>query len=290
MKNNNDAMNPSWAMSGIVLVASFTLMHLLFEGVIRPNAEIALAAEGTTAMLNVFVIFKDLEQQLCLSAAIYCIFLMMYKLIALVGEEDFYTRDFLQGNFSIAEKSTSSIDSAVDENEESMSEVQNDEQIGEPKDEQPVLDLESAIATLEGSQYKDNSAISTWINCLKRYKNTNNVQHASDAIVASVEALAMQLESGNNMIRYIIWAIPSIGFVGTVRGIGQALAQADEALAGNIAGMTASLGVAFNSTFVALLISLLLMFILHILQSRQDQMVINTQRSCEKNLLAHLHQ
>ncbi|MFT6202317.1 MAG: hypothetical protein ACJAZJ_001517, partial [Candidatus Endobugula sp.] len=146
MKNNNDAMNPSWAMSGIVLVASFTLMHLLFEGVIRPNAEIALAGEGTTAMLNVFVIFKDLEQQLCLSAAIYCIFLMMYKLIALVGEEDFYTRDFLQGNFSIAEKNTSSIDSAVDENEESTSEAQNDEQINEPKDEQPVLDLESAIA------------------------------------------------------------------------------------------------------------------------------------------------
>ena len=289
MKNNNDAMNPSWIMSGVVLMVSFTLIHLLFEGVIRPNAEIALAGEGTTAMLNVFVIFKDLEQQLCLSAAVYCIFLMMYKLIALVGEEDFYTRDFLQGNFSIAEKTTSTVEVNGEYTNEAQSE-KDDTPTNEQVSEQPVLDLESAIATLEGSQYKDNSAITTWINCLKRYKNTHNVQHASDAIVASVEALAMQLESGNNMIRYIIWAIPSIGFVGTVRGIGQALAQADEALAGNIAGMTASLGVAFNSTFVALLISLLLMFILHILQSRQDQMVINTQRSCEKNLLAHLHQ
>jgi biopolymer transport protein ExbB/TolQ len=289
MKNNNDAMNPSWIMSGVVLMVSFTLIHLLFEGVIRPNAEIASAGEGTTAMLNVFVIFKDLEQQLCLSAAVYCIFLMMYKLIALVGEEDFYTRDFLQGNFSIAEKTTSTVEVNGEYTNEAQSEKA-DTLTNEQASEQPVLDLESAIATLEGSQYKDNSAITTWINCLKRYKNTHNVQHASDAIVASVEALAMQLESGNNMIRYIIWAIPSIGFVGTVRGIGQALAQADEALAGNIAGMTASLGVAFNSTFVALLISLLLMFILHILQSRQDQMVINTQRSCEKNLLAHLHQ
>lgn len=273
---NNDAMNPTWLMSSVVLVISFTLMHVLFEGLIRPNADIALAGEGTTAMLNVFVIFKDIEQQLCLSAAVYCIFLMVYKLIALVGEEDFYTRDFLQGNFSIkgqfSGNNKSDTDTDTDENEK------------------PVLDIDSAIATLEASQYKDNSAISTWINCLKRYKNTHNVQHASDAIVSSVEALAMQLESGNNMIRYIIWAIPSIGFVGTVRGIGQALAQADEALSGNIAGMTASLGVAFNSTFVALLISLVLMFILHILQSRQDQMVINTQRSCEKNLLAHLHQ
>jgi biopolymer transport protein ExbB/TolQ len=277
MKEYNDNMNPSWVLSGAVLVASFTVMHLVFEGVIRPNADAALADEGATAMLNFFVIFKDLEQQLCLSAAVYCIFLMVYKLIALVGEEDFYTRDFLQGNFSLA--STHSNHST---DGESNSESNDSAEV--------VLDINSAIATLEGSQYKGNSAIATWINCLKRYKNTHNVQHASDAIASSVEALAMQLESGNNMIRYIIWAIPSIGFVGTVRGIGQALAQADEALAGNIAGMTASLGVAFNSTFVALLISLLLMFILHILQSRQDQMVINTQRSCETNLLAHLHQ
>jgi biopolymer transport protein ExbB/TolQ len=277
MKNTNDGMNPSWILSGLVLVACFTIMHLLFEGVIRPNAATALSSEGTTAMQNFYVIFNDLEQQLCLSAAIYCIFLMAYKLVVLVGEEDFYTRDFLQGNFSIA-NTTANKNSKTEENEV---EVTND---------QPILNIDSALATLEGSQYKDNSAIATWINCLKRYKNTHNVQHASDAIESSVEALAMQLESGNNMIRYIIWAIPSIGFVGTVRGIGQALAQADEALAGNIAGMTASLGIAFNSTFVALLISLLLMFLLHILQSRQDQMVINTQRSCEKNLLAHLHQ
>lgn len=277
MKNTNDGMNPSWILSGLVLVACFTIMHLLFEGVIRPNAATALSSEGTTAMQNFYVIFKDLEQQLCLSAAIYCIFLMAYKLVVLVGEEDFYTRDFLQGNFSIT-KTAANNNSKTEENE------------AEVTSDQPILNIDSALATLEGSQYKDNSAIATWINCLKRYKNTHNVQHASDAIESSVEALAMQLESGNNMIRYIIWAIPSIGFVGTVRGIGQALAQADEALAGNIAGMTASLGIAFNSTFVALLISLLLMFLLHILQSRQDQMVINTQRSCEKNLLAHLHQ
>ena len=91
------------------------------------------------------------------------------------------------------------------------------------------------------------------------------------------------------MIKYIIWAIPSIGFVGTVRGIGQALTQADQALAGDISGMTASLGVAFNSTLVALLISLLLMLVLHVLPNRQDRMLLRTQASCENNLLSHLH-
>ena len=87
------------------------------------------------------------------------------------------------------------------------------------------------------------------------------------------------------MIRYLIWAIPSIGFVGTVRGIGQALSKADEALAGDIAGMTDSLGIAFNSTFVALLISIGLMFMFHQLQRLQDGLVVDTQDYCESFLL-----
>ena len=58
------------------------------------------------------------------------------------------------------------------------------------------------------------------------------------------------------MVRYITWAIPSIGFIGTVRGISLALGQAHEAVQGDILGVTLSLGVAFNSTFVALIISL----------------------------------
>jgi biopolymer transport protein ExbB/TolQ len=87
------------------------------------------------------------------------------------------------------------------------------------------------------------------------------------------------------MVRYLIWAIPSIGFIGTVRGIGQALSQADKALAGDIAGMTDSLGVAFNSTFVALVISIGLMFLLHQLQRLQDGLLVDTQEYCEKFLL-----
>jgi biopolymer transport protein ExbB/TolQ len=86
----------------------------------------------------------------------------------------------------------------------------------------------------------------------------------------------------------LIWAIPSIGFIGTVRGIGQALAQADEALAGNIAGMTDSLGVAFNSTLVALFISIFLMALLHQLQRLQDGLVVDTQAHCEEHLLVRL--
>ncbi|KUM54003.1 MULTISPECIES: MotA/TolQ/ExbB proton channel family protein [Rheinheimera] len=248
------AMNPGIITSVLVLAGCFTLVHLFYEGIVRPTAAAILAAEGSSGLFSVWVILKDMEQQVCFSLLLFCLFLMGYKLWRLLDEETLYTRDFLRDY-----------------------------------DKSLPLDVELALSELEASSYKDNPAMATWINCIRRFKNTRNVQHAADAIESSVESLAAQLESGNSMVRYIIWAIPSIGFVGTVRGIGQALAQADKALAGDIAGMTASLGVAFNSTLVALFISLILMYFMHILNGRQDTMVLNTQQSCEKHLLAHLH-
>jgi len=52
--------------------------------------------------------------------------------------------------------------------------------------------------------------------------------------------------------------------------------------------MTASLGVAFNSTFVALVVSIFLMFFLHQLQLMQDLLVLDSHEYCNKNLLTKL--
>ena len=90
------------------------------------------------------------------------------------------------------------------------------------------------------------------------------------------------------MIRYIAWAIPSIGFLGTVRGIGQALGQAHKAVEGDITGVTQSLGVAFNSTFVALLIIILIMFLLHQLQLAQERLALDAEEYCDVRLVRHL--
>jgi biopolymer transport protein ExbB/TolQ len=90
------------------------------------------------------------------------------------------------------------------------------------------------------------------------------------------------------MIRYITWAIPSIGFLGTVRGIGQALGQAHKAVEGDITGVTQSLGIAFNSTFVALLISILIMFLLHQLQLAQERLALDAEEYCDVRLVRHL--
>jgi len=95
-------------------------------------------------------------------------------------------------------------------------------------------------------------------------------------------------ESELSIIRYIAWAIPSVGFIGTVRGIGSALGQANRAVEGDITGVTQSLGVAFNSTFIALVISIVLMFFIHQLQLTQERLVLDTESYCNENLIARL--
>ncbi|REJ66464.1 MAG: biopolymer transporter [Proteobacteria bacterium] len=76
--------------------------------------------------------------------------------------------------------------------------------------------------------------------------------------------------------------------MGTVRGIGDALGQAYKAVEGDISGVTVSLGVAFNSTFVALVLSIIIMFALHQLQLSQERLVLRTQRYADKQLIRHL--
>jgi len=255
MSAHKSSMNPSPVVSMVVFLVIVAVVHLLYQGAIRPFAEAAVAAYGSGATSNIWVIFKDFEQQASLTIGIFCSFLIIYKYQRIVfHEEPLFTMDYL---------------AAYDKNE--------------------ALDVNLALDELEQSAYAENSSMSTWINCLRRYKNTQNVQHASNAITDNVEILAAQLESGNSMIRYFIWAIPSIGFIGTVRGIGSALAKAEEAVAGDISGMVDKLGVAFNSTLVSLVISIILMYLLHVLNNRQDEMVINTQKNCEKHLLTQLH-
>ena len=125
-------------------------------------------------------------------------------------------------------------------------------------------------------------------NALSRFTTTGSIPAVSDAVREQCDIEADRLDSELSMVRYISWAIPSIGFIGTVRGIGDALGQAYKAVEGDISGVTVSLGVAFNSTFVALILSILIMFALYQLQLSQERLVHRTQRYLDKRLVQNL--
>ena len=99
---------------------------------------------------------------------------------------------------------------------------------------------------------------------------------------------ALSLDAENSMLRFVVWGIPAVGFVGTARGIGNALQDAQSALMGVISGVTVCLGITFNSTLTASTLCLLIMFLLHQLQHVQDRVVIDTKNFIEQRLVARL--
>ena len=242
----------------IALILSIIIVHLVYIGYIRPQADILLDAArlaGQSAPRDLVIVLKDYEQEICFILMIWGSFLILSKCMMILRNNYLFTVDLI---------------------EETTKENLVPEKIIEKLDAELSADRSRAplIQTLRAG--------------LWRYAGTRSVQNLSDAIESSVEALAVRQDAENSMIRYLIWAIPSIGFIGTVRGIGEALSLADKALAGDIAGMTNSLGVAFNSTLVALLISLFLMFIFHQLQRLQDGQIVDIQAYCDQYLLARI--
>ena len=241
----------------LAILISVSGVHLVYIGYIRPEADAVLEIAqqaGQSAPRDLVVILKDYEQEIALILMFWGLYLIGGKCVSILRDRYLFHVDLLEG-YS-----------------------------GDP------ADIRSALEALEELPEKIREAplVTALTASIRRFLITGDVQNTSDAIETSIEALALRQEAENSMIRYLIWAIPSIGFIGTVRGIGQALSQADQALAGDIAGMTNSLGVAFNSTLVALLISIALMFFLHQLQRLQDGLVVETQSYCENFLLRRL--
>ena len=123
---------------------------------------------------------------------------------------------------------------------------------------------------------------------LKRFGETANVQDAATTVHDYCESESSRLDSELALIRFCVWAIPAVGFVGTVRGIGEALAGAQNALKGDTGPVTSGLGVAFNSTFVALIISIVLMYVIHELQLRQERLVLDTELHVDDTVVSNL--
>lgn len=124
---------------------------------------------------------------------------------------------------------------------------------------------------------------------LKRFGATRNIQDAATTVHHICEIEANRLESDLSTLRFAVWSIPAIGFVGTVRGLGEALENAQFVLnSTNPGALTSGLGLSFNSTFTALTLCIFVMYVFHELQLAQDRLVLDTEQYAEDELISRL--
>jgi biopolymer transport protein ExbB/TolQ len=100
------------------------------------------------------------------------------------------------------------------------------------------------------------------------------------------------------LVKAFLWAIPLLGFIGTVIGISSAIGgfsattenAADmEALKIAINGVTGGLGVAFDTTLLALVLSIVLYFPMSAMQKAEEDLLSKIDGYCNENLLTRLN-
>lgn len=247
------------------LLIAFIIVHAVYVTIVRPQAETFIAFEQEqlaqdpdyVQQRNFFVVIKDYEQEACFILMLWALAILGYKSISAYRQKQLLTTDIL------ALPSTLPVG---------------------PEDTRGLLDHLAGLRP-PTRDYLLPRALRMGI---QRFGVTGNIQDSATAVRDLCESEMERQEAELSIIRYIAWAIPSVGFIGTVRGIGSALGQANRAVEGDITGVTQSLGVAFNSTFIALVISIILMFFIHQLQLFQERLVLDSEAYCNDNLIARL--
>lgn len=249
------------------LVLSVIIVHAVYVTLVRPQAAEDLAEQqlrieeddSYVPERSVYVLIRDFEQEACFILLFWALAIMAFKAWRAFSERSLLDRQLIPVASGISIL---------------------------PEDAREYARPLQALPERERVFLLPR----TLLTGLHRFRATRDIQSVATTVRELAEAESERLDSELAMVRYIAWAIPSIGFIGTVRGIGEALAQAHKAVEGDITGVTQSLGVAFNSTFIALLLSIVLMFLMHQLQLLQERLVLDSQAYAEDQLIAKLRE
>lgn len=132
---------------------------------------------------------------------------------------------------------------------------------------------------------------------LQRLRNTGSSADMS-SLVNDLSSIDRQTaESGYTIVRFLLAVIPILGFIGTVLGISIAISTFAAAIASSesfsalkpqLKDVTWNLGVAFETTLVALLQSAVIMLLNTAVQKREDDLLTSIDDFCITRILSRL--
>ncbi len=263
---------PHWVLDDAVysisaLLLSVIIMHSIWTLYIRPRAEAVLsqrvevkqgdASHRVLQLRSVYVILKDHEQELCVTLCMWSLLLLGRQFILSQRDRKLLDRDYVKIG---------------------------DAQVVLPEDARVYSRPIEALPKQEQDGFLPRLLMVAY----NRFGATRSVQDAAEAVRDECDFEAASMDTKLSMVRFTAWAIPAVGFVGTVRGIGAALQEAQGAMGGDISGVTMGLGVTFNATLTALVACIIVMFWMHQLQQFQDRLVLDCRTYVDRQLLRKL--
>ena len=171
-----------------------------------------------------------------------------------------------------------------------------------PEDDETMLraqDLGEIYSRVRPSPMEESNFLQRLIaRIILQFQSSHSVDQANALLNSSLELFQHEIDLKYNMMRYLVWLIPTLGFIGTVIGIALALGQAgnmpdttqEGALSAWMQELTGSLALAFNTTMLALLLSAVLVFLMHVAQGREESALNRAGQYCLDNLINRLYE
>jgi biopolymer transport protein ExbB/TolQ len=132
---------------------------------------------------------------------------------------------------------------------------------------------------------------------LANLRNIGGLSDVSTILKSQAENDENQIASSYTLIGGMVWAIPVLGFIGTVQGLSAAIGTFTQTLAAsndigaiksNLQGVTSGLSTAFETTLVALVMALFLQLYVSALQKRETDFLDECNDYCHQHVIAKL--
>jgi biopolymer transport protein ExbB/TolQ len=130
---------------------------------------------------------------------------------------------------------------------------------------------------------------------LELFEKRNNNGEISSFLDSQSDIDANRISGSYTLLKVFLWAIPILGFIGTVQGLSEAVSSLSagstdpEALKASINKLTKGLGVAFDTTLLGLILSMVMSFPMAIMQKNEEEMLTEIDAFCSEKLLPKLN-
>ena len=132
---------------------------------------------------------------------------------------------------------------------------------------------------------------------LANLRNIGGLSDVSTILKSQAENDENQIASSYTLIGGMVWAIPVLGFIGTVQGLSSAIGGFTKTLAiidnigelkQKLQGVTGGLSTAFETTLVALVMALILQLLISALQKNETDFLDECNDYCHQHVIAKL--
>jgi biopolymer transport protein ExbB/TolQ len=131
---------------------------------------------------------------------------------------------------------------------------------------------------------------------LKSIRNVGRIADIDDMLSSTADADDLRIENSYTVVRGFIWAIPVLGFIGTIVGLTETIGKFGsvfnhETGKANIEEMMKAMGgldTAFYTTGIALVAALIIHLILTFIRKADDDLLDETREYCKTNIVTRV--